>query len=43
MNENQEFQSFLDNLNDEERERVIEAIRMYHIHQESWEDEEEME
>ena len=43
MNENWDFQSFLDNLNNEERERVLETIRLYHIYEQSWEDTEESE
>ena len=44
MNENCELYDFLQQFESyEERERVIEAIRMYHIHQESWENEDEEE
>lgn len=43
MNENWDFQLFLDSLDDEQRERVISQLNLYHHYVDDSSDEEELE
>ena len=40
MNENWDFQSFLDSLDEEQRERVISQLNLYHHYVDDYTDEE---